>query len=106
MRIAERDGVAFAARPLPLRRIYLVERPPTRRSAPRIEAIPPREAIMSLLEYAFILDTEDRARIGAHFNRVASAAATLDIRRLVCPERAGAADALRELVRADAAEHR
>jgi hypothetical protein len=99
-RLTPDDGVAFARNTLPLRRVYVLKES-ARRERIRIGRLQPRDAIMALVEYAFVLDTEDRERMAAHFARVSAAAAGLDIRELTYPRRMAALPDVRDAVMAD-----
>jgi hypothetical protein len=90
-------GIAFASASLPLRRLYVLKEG-THQTAVRITRMSPRDAMMALIEYAFVLDTGDRGRMAAHFGRVSGVAAGLDVRALEYPRTKSALPHVREAV--------
>lgn len=101
-RLTPSDGVPFSNCRAPLRRVYVLDGVKGLRGSPaRVEPLPARDSMMALIEYAFVLDTEDRERLAAHFSRVAAAAAALDVRRLVYRRSTRALPAVRDAVLAD-----
>jgi hypothetical protein len=102
-RLTPAHGIRFEERRRTLRRVYLLENSTRAGVRPRVERLAPRDAIMTLVEYAFVLDTSDRHRMAAHFSRVAEAAEGLDVRKLVYPRKMSALVDVREIVRADVA---
>jgi len=103
-RLTPAHGVRFESRRRPLRRVYLLDASTRAGGRPRVERLAPRDAIMALLEYAFLLDTSDRHRMAGHFGRVAEAAKGIDVRKLVYPRKMSVLAQVREAVLADLTE--
>ena len=77
-------GLAFHDRPAPLRRVYVLDWPPNRRSkAIRIETLSPREGIIELIKYSYLMDLNDRRFLVSHLDRLMRA--PIDLRRLSYP---------------------
>lgn len=82
-RASAADGVPFRRAPARLECVYVLGEEIV--STITIERIAPRETIMALVEYAFVLDVSDKQRVAAHFARVAEWSACVDVRSLAYP---------------------
>lgn len=102
------DTAAVQAEPLPLARIYLLERPLQRPSAdatagasPVIARVSAAEAFPVLVGASFPLDLTDYAMLTRHFRFIVRVAASVPIRRLTIPNDFSALPAVRDAVLAD-----
>lgn len=69
-----------------LRRIYfLAPRPAEELTNPEILHVSARDAVLEILEHAFLLDPDDRGRLAAQFERVADSDVPSRVRRLRYP---------------------
>jgi len=95
----------FRAEPLPLRRIYLLERdgqsPSTAQALPTIESLRPADALPALMAATFPLDITDHAMLARHFRLLSRVAAELPIRRLTIPTDFTALPVVRSLILED-----
>ncbi len=96
----------FPAGPVPLARLYRLEREPAgnpkRRGAPvRIEPMREREAFMELVSSSFLLDTTDQAALKANFETVKRVLAEVGVRRLRMPNGFEHLPAVRRAILAD-----
>jgi hypothetical protein len=79
-------GFAFQNRPAPLRRVYILDSPPNRRSKTiRIEALSRREGIIELIKYSYAMDLNDRRHLVNRLDRLLRDCAPLELRRLRYP---------------------
>ncbi len=79
-RLTPSDGLSTIDTPLRLRRVYRLE--PCDGAGVEIRALAPRDAIMTLISHAFVLDVADRQRLTAHFSRAFGAAPAVGLRSL------------------------
>jgi len=98
----------FRAEPLPLARIYLLERASPNASSsaasmPRLHNVKPGDALSALIAATFPLDITDQAMLTRHFRLLSRVAAELPIRRLTMPTDFAALPAARALILADCA---
>lgn len=95
----------FRAEPLPLARIYLLERndqsEPAAKPSPQLQTLKPGDALPTLMASTFPLDITDQAMLTRHFRLLSRTAAELPIRRLTVPTDFAALPAARSLVLAD-----
>ena len=99
------DGVRgkFAADPCPLGLIYLFgERSAS--DAPRIEEIPPREALLELVQKTYMNWLLDRGRRAKEFDELWRIVSKVPVRRIVAHEDAAQIGALCDLILADVAK--
>lgn len=75
----------FPLEPLPLARIYRVEREESSQE-PRIERIPQRDALLELVQTSFQFDLKDEAALEQHFRFMERVAQSIPICRLFIPE--------------------
>jgi len=75
----------FPPAPLPLARIYRLEREESS-TVPRIEEISQRDALLELVQTSFQFDPRDEAALELHFRFMERVAQTIPIRRLFIPE--------------------
>lgn len=95
-------AAGFGDQPLPLARLYLLQRSPvTAVAAPTIERVAPAEAFPILVGASFPLDLTDYAMLTRHFRFIVRVAATVPIRRLTIPDDFAALPAVRAAVLAD-----
>jgi hypothetical protein len=98
---------AFCIEPLPLTRIYLLERCSEIDSAaqptPRLQNLKPGDALPHLMSATFPLDITDHAMLARHFRLLSRVAAELPIRRLILPTAFAALPAARSLILTDCA---
>ena len=95
-RLTSHDGIVFAATPMPLRRVYMLQSGPA-----CIGRLSPREAIMALIGHTFVLDIDDRERLAGNFARVSAASAALDVRTLTYPRELDALSLAGDMILAD-----
>ena len=100
-------SLRFRTAPSPLRMIFVIgRRSPTRRPV-RARALRPRDRLMALARFAFIMDVEDRRQLSATFASLVSLIDRVRIERLHVAEGRGAmrsnADEVLSMVRAAAA---
>lgn len=98
------DATTFRVAPLPLARIYLLQRPTGNNPAevtPAIARVSSPEAFPVLVGASFPLDLTDHAMLARHFRLIVSVAATVPIRRLTIPNDFTALPAVRAAVIAD-----
>jgi hypothetical protein len=97
----------FRAEPLPLARIYLLERKnrseATAKSSPQLQQLKPGDAMPALMAATFPLDITDHTMLTRHFRLLSRAAAELPIRRLTIPTDFAALPAARSLILEDCA---
>jgi len=97
----------FRAEPLPLARIYLLERDnrsePAAKPLPHLQNLKPGDALPTLMAATFPLDITDHAMLTRHFRLLSRAAAELAVRRLTIPTDFAALPAARSLILADCA---
>jgi hypothetical protein len=102
------DAEGFRAEPLPLGRIYLLERQPAEASpsaslAPRVEHLKAGEAFAALMASTFPLDITDSTMLARHFRLLSRVAAEIPIRRLILPTDFAALPAINSLILRDCA---
>jgi hypothetical protein len=98
------DVSGFRAQPLPLARIYLLQRSAAKGPddvTPMPAQVSPAEAFPVLLGASFPLDLTDTAMLTRHFHLINRVAATVPIRRLTIPNDFAALPAVRTAVIAD-----
>jgi hypothetical protein len=88
------SSMAFADAPVPVAGIYLLDPSPS--GSIRIDPLPPREAVMSLVAHSYVLDWGDRDRLMRHLDSAIGCGRTVPVRRLAFPHDA---DRLEELCR-------
>jgi hypothetical protein len=93
----------FPLAPIPLARIYRLERSDGGASAGfvRIESISPRDALLELVQASFPLDITDQSALARHFRFMERVVEMVPIRRLVIPRGFDLLDEAREAVLAD-----
>lgn len=98
---------SFRAEPLPLARIYLLQRNDqserAAESSPQLENLKPGVALPALIAGTFPLDITDRAMLARHFRLLSRAAAEMPVRRLTIPTDFAALPDARSLILADCA---
>ena len=99
----------FRAEPLPLARIYLLERAShdgssAQASTPQLHNLKPGDAFSALIAATFPLDITNQAMLTRHFRLLSRVAAELPIRRLTVPTDFAALSDARSLILADCAE--
>jgi hypothetical protein len=94
------EGLVFARAPAPIARIYALGDALGGGGAV-VGRLAPREAVMTLLSHAFLLDTADKDLVAAQFARVADASACVDVKALAYPRALSALPAVRAVVEAD-----
>jgi hypothetical protein len=97
----------FRTEPLPLARIYLLDRASRDGSAPastpRLQHLKPGDALSALIAATFPLDITDKAMLTRHFRLLSRVAAEVPIRRLSIPTDFAALPDVRSLILADCA---
>lgn len=93
-----REGLSFCTEPLPLLRLYALDREPSVSTS--FEALSPRETAMTLVEQSYRLALDDRVSLARQFDAVSDIARSVPAWRLSSPRRL---DAWRELAAAVAA---
>jgi hypothetical protein len=95
----------FRAEPLPLARVYLLERThqpePSAKPPPWLQKLKPSDALPILMSATFPLDITDQAMLSRHFRLLSRAAAELPVRRLTISTDFAALPAARSLILAD-----
>jgi len=104
VRVAEIPRVRFRRRPLPLARLYLLER--ERRSAPRIVPLTGHQSYMELMRFRFRLDPYDRVALRQECDQLVRIAHTVPLARLHVPSDLSALPDVRRAVLADVREAR
>jgi hypothetical protein len=101
------DGVRarFCGENLPLRLIYLFGSRSEQASAPRIEKLPPREALLELVKNTYMNWLLDREQRAAEFDVLWRLVRNVTVRRVVAHTDARKIGALCELIEHDAASH-
>ena len=97
-------AATFRADPLPLARIYFLQRPAAENAAvmtPAVSRMSPAEVFPMLIGASFPLDLTDYAMLTRHFHFIARVAATVPLRRLLIPNDFSALPAVRDAVIAD-----
>lgn len=90
-----------SARPVPLARIYVLEPLDAAASAPRIEALRPRDAVAHLAASLFRIDPADRSRLPDELALLLDVASRTVVARLGVPRRYDALPAVRDAIAAD-----
>jgi hypothetical protein len=83
VRVGAIPGVRFRRRPLPLARLYLLER--ERRSAPRIVPLTRRQSYIELMKFRFRLDPRDRVALRQECDQLVCIARAVPLARLQVP---------------------
>ena len=104
-RVATEDAVPYCAHPVPLARIYVLGDMEQLQHAAAvcIGPQPKRAALFDLLNYTFHLDVGYAPRVREAFGLAADIVERHDVRRLIFPWAAGAADRVADAVLADLA---
>jgi hypothetical protein len=99
VRVGAITGVRFRQRPLPLARLYLLER--ERRSAPRIVPLTRRQSYMELMKFRFRLDPRDPVALRGECDQLVRIARAVPLARLHVPSDLSALPDVRRAVLAD-----
>lgn len=94
------SGLAFAAGPLPLRRLYVLD-PATGDAPAAITPLSKREQVIELVKNTYVMDLTDRARLTAQLDRAIVEGGPVDVRRLQYPHAADALPLVRRAILAD-----
>ncbi len=70
--LAANDALPFAAEPSRLGAIFVLG--PGEATGPLLSPMQPRQALAEIMQHAFVLDIEDKARVKAHFERLSDLA--------------------------------
>jgi hypothetical protein len=105
--IGPRNEDGFPTTPLPLLRIYCLDRSPDgppdgKGAAPLVKEVSPGEALVDLLASSFLLDTTDPQGLARHFRFFTGLVKRVVVRRLRMPDGFSALPAVRQAVLADA----
>jgi len=90
------EGLAHRARPLPLRRVYVLGTGRSRGIS--IEPLPKGEAVIELVRHSFLIDVEAEDLLAAHFSALAAMASRCAFYRLDYPRRFASLAAVRKSV--------
>ncbi len=98
------DGVraSFSSEPLPLGLIYLFAPRSGEASAPRVEEMSPREALLTLVQNTYMNWLLDREQRAVEFDALSRLVQQVPVRRIVPHSDPGRIPALCELIQADA----
>ena len=94
------SGLTFAAGPLPLRRLYILD-PANGDAPPDIAPVSRREQVIELIKNTYVMDLSDRARLAAQLDRAIVEGGPIEVRRLQYPHAAGALARVRRAILAD-----
>jgi hypothetical protein len=92
------DDRLFQPAPLPLRAIYLLDERTASESAPRIEAVTPRDSLIALLTNTYLNYLKSKAMRAQEFRVLARVIASVTIRRVVPHEDVDRLPALCDLI--------
>ena len=80
-RVRSKD-VRFRVRPSPLKAIFVLGQRRARGSLPRVRALSPRDRLISLAPYVYLMDVEDRDQLSRMFSQLATLATSVPVCRL------------------------
>lgn len=79
------DALPYRREPAHLGALFVLG--PGTAPAPAVERLSPAQALAELIQHAFVLDVEDRARLRAHFSRIGTLTERVSCYRLDYPRR-------------------
>jgi hypothetical protein len=101
-RLGAEAGIRFCTWPTELRRLYFLA-PPDESARLRVERLSPRDTMLELVKYCYLMDVTDRARLHREFERLAEFALMPLFRRLTFPHDFSQLPTTREAILSDAA---
>ena len=75
-------AVRFRVRPSPLKAIFVLGRRRTGGGLPRLQSLTPRDRLIALAPYVYLMDVEDRDQLSRMFRQLATLATRVPVHRL------------------------
>jgi hypothetical protein len=98
------DGPRYCTAPLPLRRLYVLNNPRMPASETTVKRLSPRDALVEMVGYSYVLEPSDRRRLRHDFARFSHIAGSVPFRRLSYPRSTEALPAVCQAILRDLEE--